>query len=154
MLDQLRALPANVRLAIAGIAGLVSAMLLYVASRKGVPGKRERVELSGAGGVAVAVIVWLLLQPGAPGVESTLPGDTGNPVSYLFPVRPGAEWLFNITPPEPDNWTVNLTPPTQIYRYPRPQAQTNCGCDQANDALSEFWRGLWDTLYSAGYYPS
>jgi hypothetical protein len=154
MLDQLRALPAAVRAVIAGVAGLLAAFLIYAATRKTINGKRERTEVSGAGGLAVAVIVWLLLQSGAlSGSESTLPGDTGAPVSYLLPVRPGASWLFNIEPPTPDNWTVNLTPPGMLYRYPRPQAQTNCGCDQANDALSEFWRGLWDTIYAAGYWP-
>jgi hypothetical protein len=153
MLEQLRALPAAVRALIAAVAGMVGAVLIYMSTRKAIDGKKERYEVSGAGGLAIAVIVWLLLQPGAPGVESTQPGDTGTPVSYLFPVRPGNEYLFNVEPPSPDNWFVNVTPPGMLYRYPRPQAQTNCGCDQANDALSEFWRGLWDTLYAAGYWP-
>jgi hypothetical protein len=153
MLSQLRALPANIRALIAGVAGVLGALLIFVAARKGVPGKKERYEVSGAGGVAIGVIVWLLLQSSA-STESTPVSSEGVPVSYNFPVRPGAEWLFNVEPPSLDNWTVNLTPPGMIYRYPRPQAQTNCGCDQANDALSEFWRGLWDTIYSAGYYPA
>ncbi len=151
MLAQLRALPQSVKLAIAVVAGLLAALVLYAALRK-YP-KKERMEASGIGGVAVAVIVWLLLQTGVTNI--TQAGDVnfeGVPVTYSFPIRPGADYLFDFPPPSDDNWYVNLPPVTRLYPPPRPQAQTNCGCDQANDALSEFWRGLWDTLYAAGLY--